>query len=88
MDLWIRSQDETRLIKANNLRVSGTYKTEIKEEGDVFRISLGEYKTNTRALEVLDEIKKHLTYLSFHAYSGRIDELNYEEDIVFEMPKE
>jgi len=77
MELWIRSQDKIRLIKTENLIIGGTYKNEIKEESDVFSMSLGTYKTKERALEVLDEIQRHLVITND-------DNIFY----VYQMPKE
>ena len=62
MDLWIRSQDKTNLIKVDRLDVS-----ENKIEANLkFHyngcnyVVLGEYATKERALEVLDEIQSIL----------------------------
>lgn len=57
MELWIRSQDENSLIKANNI-----YSDVLPEDGyyKIFNMPnediLGKYITKERALEVLDEI--------------------------------
>lgn len=94
MELWIRSQDKIRLIKTENLIVGGTYKNEIKEESDVFSMSLGTYKTKERALEVLDEIQNKIKYMGQTLEVGtREDErliphqFNYVDNI-YQMPKE
>ncbi len=65
MDLWIRSQDKTSLVKVDNLYVSvGNYICYYVEKGKevpntYYRPSgeLGRYETYERALEVLDEIQ-------------------------------
>lgn len=59
MDLWIRSQDKSRLAKIINLQIE---RTTIKgnAEEDNWDIYLGHYKTKKRALEVLDEIQNIL----------------------------
>ena len=60
MSLWVRSQDKTRLIKANNLRVefnSWHNKSGIFCDGNI----IGEYKTKERALQILDEIQNLIT---------------------------
>lgn len=63
MELWIRSQDKTRLIKINSLEyveyqgvhsINGYY----TNESDNY--DLGVYSTKERALEVLDEIQNIL----------------------------
>lgn len=59
MELWIRSQDRTTLIKPDRLDIdysSGLYS--IKSDG--FGTLLANYKSEERALEVLDEIQQHI----------------------------
>ena len=56
MDLWIRSQDKTRLIKAEDVRCDTYVFHRIIVNGTYF----GAYKTEERALEVLDEIQRCL----------------------------
>lgn len=66
MELWIRSQDKSSIVKVDNLYVSvGNYICYYVEKGKevlgtYYRPSgeLGRYKTRKRALEVLDEIHK------------------------------
>ena len=63
MELWIRSQAKSRLIKVNNIL---TYKFDdgnygIQINGECF---VGEYKTKERALEVLDEIQELMRSLT------------------------
>ena len=61
MDLWIRSQDRTTLIKSNEIYISenekDSYVIMAKETSHI----LGAYKTIERALEVLDEIHNILS---------------------------
>lgn len=63
MDLWIRSQQKYELIKVNNIAVG------IEPETNLFTVEcdingsehiLARYKTEKRALEVLDEIHRLL----------------------------
>ena len=66
MELWIRSQDKSSIVKVDNLYVSvGNYICYYVEKGKevpdtYYRPSgeLGRYETKERALEVLDEIHK------------------------------
>ena len=68
MELWIRSQDKSSIVKVDNLYVSvGNYICYYVEKdkevpGTYYRPSgeLGRYKTKERALEVLDEIQNIL----------------------------
>lgn len=57
MDLWIRSQDKTKLIKSNGVALtpSGLSIYPIGATG-----VLGTYKTEERALEILNEIQHHM----------------------------
>lgn len=51
--MWIRSQDGTKLIEANQLIVE-------KNKIICCKWVLGMYETEQRALEVLDEMQDHL----------------------------
>ena len=59
MELWIRSQDKSLLIKVYNVFLNANYdnKRISTYDGDS-NTTLGEYKTKERAIEVLDEIEK------------------------------
>lgn len=60
MDLWIRSQDRTKLVKADNISymdVAEDYEKEVHSLWNDCKGILGTYKTKERALEVLDEIQ-------------------------------
>ena len=78
MDLWIRSQDRCELRKVNGVVMAQEGKffaiyPVVKELGE-FEI-LGHYKSEERALEVLDEIQELIiNYNSFN--------------LIYEMPKE
>ena len=79
MELWIRSQDKTRLVKVCSLAY-GEY-NEIHYligycVNEIDNYDLGTYKTKERALEVLDEIQNIL--------------IDYSKmtRVVYQMPKE
>ena len=62
MELWVRSQDKRFLVRANALscgRVGGIMGV-FYEKG-----CLGEYKSEERCLEIIDEIQKILSSGSF-----------------------
>lgn len=69
MELWIRSQDKSSIVKVDNLYVSvGNYICYYVEKGKevpdtYYRPSgeLGRYETKERALEVLEEIQNILS---------------------------
>lgn len=69
MELWIRSQDKSSIVKVDNLYVSvGNYICYYVEKGKevpgtYYRPSgeLGRYETKERALEILDAIQNILS---------------------------
>ena len=64
MELWIRSQDKTTLIRSYEIYISeygkGSYVIRAKKTSHI----LGAYKTMERALEVLDEIEERIMLLN------------------------
>lgn len=68
MDLWIRSQDKMHLESVHSINVNYLNKKQIicnyepdfiGNQGEYY-VLLGEYETEQRALEVLDEIQSFL----------------------------
>ena len=68
MDLWIRSQDKMNLESVHSINVNHLNKKQIicnyepdfiGNQGEYY-VLLGEYETEQRALEVLDEIQSFL----------------------------
>lgn len=60
MELWIRSQDKTTLIRSYEIYISeqqNTYLIRAKRTSHI----LGSYSTIERALEVLDEIQQYIS---------------------------
>ena len=64
MDLWIRSQDKTILTKVDNLCCMGNRIVFIPNRMNG-RDIVGKYKTQNRALEVLDEIQQKIKTLLY-----------------------
>lgn len=58
-DLWIRTQGGNSLLKVDNINYCGT-KIYTNNHEAAMSIDLGEYDTEERAKEVLDEIQKLL----------------------------
>lgn len=83
MELWIRSQDKKEIIKANEISIDSEI-IDCKETGKCFvcvnDYGFGTYKSEKRALEVLDEIQQLTT-----EYYQSID---YKIVPIYEMPKE
>ncbi len=86
MELWIRSQDKTKLEQAYSL-----YILEINDEKYVIENNdshLGEYKTEERALEVLDDIESLLcgNTSSGGVVKARGIRSEYAQNLIYEMP--
>ena len=64
MDLWVRSQKGLVLKKINELMVEHKTGENIYFITDGRSCVLGEYETNERAVEVLDEIQERITILN------------------------
>lgn len=90
MNLWIRSQQKEGLVKVNDkIRLSynmGVDDTTYFIECDGTKVAV--YNTRERALEILDKIQNHIAYLDQMIASGRAEELDLQQDLIFEMPKE
>lgn len=65
MELWIRSQDKTALIKTEDIRLYYMKANAPENATEIWlkdrNVPVGIYKSKERALEVLDEIQKHIT---------------------------
>ena len=93
MDLWIRSQDRRNLIKTERLYVSG--KNDEYYIGDSLIGHIGIYKTEERALEILDEIENFI-YTEVNIVNSLYEEADIEVKSkilcnmakIFEMPEE
>ena len=89
MELWIRSQDKKTLRLVEMLDIF-----EISdEEGTDFVIEecgtdIGNYKSEKRALEVLDEIEDLIMGKTLEKHINKFDTYNSEKIKVYEMPKE
>ena len=90
MDLWIRSQDRENLIPVNNpICIIDT--RVVYKESATYIITLAEYKTKERALEVLDEIQDRILK---GAFAKKINCLEEELDLIpnnlliYQMPEE
>lgn len=86
MELWIRSQDKTTLIRSYEIYISeqqNTYLIRTKRTSHI----LGSYKTFERALEVLDEIQRLINDLQYLNYGIKNDEFCSYRPNVYEMPE-
>ena len=90
MGLWIRSQKKWKLIQINSVEMVECNKkflivTNFKKfiNGNTNWVTLGEYKTEKRALEVLDDIQKFIYIRDNKEFFKK----NYYTNI-YNMPKE
>lgn len=87
MELWIRSQDKTKLMKVDEVEFQqDDYGFCIFAWKDKFEGSrTGTYKSKERALEVLDEIQNKIKHINKFALVNE----DYEcDDCIYEMPIE
>ena len=80
MDLWIRSQDRKEMTKPNYIRIIERVNNYVVQDEEC--CNLGTYKTEERALEVLDEIHRLIKGAS------NPSNLIFPTSITFEMPLE
>lgn len=86
MDLWIRNQNKTELVKVNNL-ANLDYRIVFINNGNG-RATLGTYKTKERALKVLDEIQNFMLCNKEYGYTSNASINELANCYVYEMPKE
>ena len=99
MELWIRSQDKEKLLKANDIGISNNA---INEGGSIkfkgYKIVgyfdknteyelLGTYETKERALEVLDEIQNKINLINLgHDFGSPMIDLK-NPTYIYQMPE-
>jgi hypothetical protein len=96
MELWIRSQDKTDLVKVNALWIMDNqiwmevpFYENHKKLGLTItghNHKLAEYATKERALEVLDEIQSKIATLNFQNHFIGTD-FNIIESNIYQMPE-
>lgn len=90
MELWIRSQDKTTIIKCNELYMEETDSFLIRERNSTH--ILGAYITFDRALKILDEIQDILdtkkSYEKFAHLITKDTKVIEFSNVIYEMPKE
>ena len=72
MNLWVRSQNKTNLVKIrqislnyqNNKQIIANYIPDFYPNSGEYYEFLGTYKTKERALEVLDEIEERIMLIN------------------------
>lgn len=96
MDLWIRSQNKMNLESVHSVDINYLNKKQlicnyepdfIGNQGEYY-VLLGEYETEERALEVLDEIQKKINLINLgHDFGSPMVDLK-NPSYIYEMPKE
>lgn len=97
--MWIRSQDKRRLINVNEVWIiEHNEKYEIQGVNNTIAFKngyiLGVYETKERALEILNEIQKHLMECTERMVNFNYDYANYsnttyfeKSNVVYQMPE-
>lgn len=88
MDLWIRTQDRKKLVLINTLAIAENTSRSILGfgiDGHV-KVELGDYDTEERTLEVLDEIQELLEPVHIADISKKEGIIG--ANILYEMPEE
>lgn len=80
--VWVRSQDGRRLHMACGVEIIPLLASEACCIWADDSVRLGEYTTEARAREVLDEIQRHITD------QYRLTPDKWEWPVVYQMPKE
>ena len=77
--MWIRSQDKTRLVKLNYIKINGNDIEAV--HSDMFSTLIGIYSTQEKALKVLDMIQEKICGINkifqsneLYDHTQRIDE--------------
>lgn len=96
MELWIRSQNKMNLESVHSVSINYLNKKQlicnyepdfIGNQGEYY-VLLGEYATEERALEVLDEIQKKINLINLgHDFGSPMVDLK-NPTYIYEMPKE
>ena len=88
MELWIRTQDKTTLIRSYEIYIvehgKDSYVIRAKRTSHI----LGAYNSFERALEVLDEIQEAMMLNEDYDYSGRAEVNTIRKCLIYEMPKD
>lgn len=87
MNLWIRTQDRKKLVLINTLAIADDDSGSILGFGidGRVKVNLGDYKTEERSLEILDDIQNLLN--SVHTIFLKQNEKIVGANILYEMPE-
>lgn len=83
MNLFIRSQDKMKLVKANKINILTRHQWAYDVYSDNF--IMGTYSTEENALKVLDMIQEAIVPKLIIDVDGRVEKV---EKMVFQMPQD
>lgn len=87
MDLWIRSQDREVLTRVVDIWKDADKNEIWAQSSFAIKNCLGIYKTEERALEVLDEIQEAKLGNFHYRCSNNAKVSSKEDTIIYEMPE-
>ena len=87
MELWIRSQDKEKLVKANDIAIEMNMIYGYFDKNTEYE-HLGSYATKERALDVLDEIQNFMLCNREYGYTANVYINELAKCYIYEMPKE
>lgn len=80
----IRSQDKTNLIQANRIKIDDR-QIYVIFENSIDTIKIGDYESNTRAMQVLDNIQNFIENGTKYDYITS-NKIRYNINKIFQMP--
>ncbi|MCC0627384.1 MULTISPECIES: hypothetical protein [unclassified Clostridioides] len=80
----IRSQDKTNLMKANRIKINGG-QVYVVFENSIDTIKIGDYESNKRAIQVLDNIQNFIENGTKYDYITS-NKIRYNINKIFQMP--
>lgn len=80
--MWIRSQNKTRLVKCDFIRVNGN-EIQANFSSNSYSV-IAKYSSEAKALKVLDEIEKFITLKSYNDNLTVVYQMPQDEDVMVE----
>ncbi|HGM3509367.1 TPA: hypothetical protein ACKOR7_003982 [Clostridioides difficile] len=80
----IRSQDKTNLMQANRIKIDDR-QIYVIFENSIDTIKIGDYESNTRAMQVLDNIQNFIENGTKYDYITS-NKIRYNINKIFQMP--
>jgi len=87
MELWIRSQDKTKILKVVAITAKEGFINGFSANNEYYS-NIGEYQTKERALEILDEIQDLMRFQKFEQPIGDGWISVENNTVLYMMPKE